>query len=107
VGRSASVVLEGVRGMQIHKPFSFLKNAKKRVLENNTLRFLFFKEKTPKHRVMENISITFLAFLSLACFAAGLAGFVVWERYTFFGFLSYYAVVLFGVLELLHCLFDR
>jgi hypothetical protein len=93
--------------VEIHKPFSFLKSAKKRVLESDTLRFLLFIEETPKHRVMESINIAFLAFLSIACFAAGLAGFVVWEQYTFFGFVFYYVGVLFVLLELLHCLFDR
>jgi len=93
--------------MEIRKPFSLLKNAKKRILENSTLRFLFFIEKVPKHRIMEDIGVLFLAFLSVACFAAGLAGFVIWENYTFFGFLLYYVGVLVTLLELLHCLFDR
>jgi len=93
--------------MEGRKPLSFFKTAKKRVLENDTLRFLLFIEKVPRHRVMENISVLFLAFLSLGCFAAGLAGFVVWEDYAFSGFLFYYVGVLFVLLELLHCLFDR
>jgi hypothetical protein len=93
--------------MEGRKPLSFFKSAKKRALENDTLRFLLFIEKVPKHRVMENISALFLAFLSIGCFAAGLAGFVVWEYYAFFGFLFYYVAVLFVLLELLHCLFDR
>jgi hypothetical protein len=93
--------------MESRKPFSFFKNAKKRLLENETLRFVLFIEKMPRHRVMEDINIPFLALLSIVCFAAGLAGFVIWENYTFFGFLSYYVGVLFVLLELLHCLFDR
>jgi hypothetical protein len=93
--------------MEGRKPLSFFKTAKKRVLENGTLRFLLFIEKVPRHRVMENINILFLAFLSVACFAVALAGFVVWEQYAFFGFLFYYVGVLFVLLELLHCLFDR
>lgn len=93
--------------MEGRKPLSFFKTAKKRVFENDTFRFLLFIEKVPKHRVMENINILFLAFLSVACFAAGLAGFVVLEHYAFFGFLFYYVGVLFVLLELLHCLFDR
>ena len=66
-----------------------------------------FVEKVPKHRVMESISIPFLAFLSIGCFAVGLAGFIVWEQYAFPGFLFYYVGVLLVLLELLHCLFDR
>lgn len=61
----------------------------------------------PKHRVMESVNIFFLAFLSIGCFLAGLAGFGVWEFYGFFGFMVYYLGVLVIVLELLHCLFDR
>jgi nitrate reductase NapE component len=86
---------------------SFFKNVKKHLLENEVLRFLLFIEKVPKHRVMESINILFLAFLSIGCFAVGLAGFVVWAYYAFFGFLLYYVGVLFVLLELLHCLFDR
>jgi hypothetical protein len=93
--------------MEGRKPLSFFKTAKKRVLENDILRFLLFIEKAPKHRVMENINVLFLAFLSIGCFAAGLAGFAVWEQYTFLGFVFYYIGVLFAMLELLHCLFDR
>jgi hypothetical protein len=93
--------------MQGRKPLSFFKSAKKHMLENDTFRFLLFIEKVPKHRVMENINILLLAFLSIGCFAAGLAGFVVWEYYALFGFLFYYVAVLFVMLELLHCLFDR
>ena len=86
---------------------SFFKDVKEHLLENEALRFLLFIEKVPKHRVMESISILFLAFLSIGCFAVGLAGFVVWEYYSFFGILFYYVVVLLVLLELLHCLFDR
>ena len=93
--------------MQSHKPFSFFKNAKKRVLENDALRFLFFVEKVPKHRVMESINIVFLSFLSIGSFLAGLAGFSVWEFYGFLGFMLYYLGVLVVVLELLHCILDR
>ena len=93
--------------MQSRKPLSLFRNAKKSVLENSTLRFLFFVEKLPKHRVVENINVFFLPFLSLACFLASLAGFGVWESYGFFGFMLYYLSVLVIVLELLHCLFDR
>jgi hypothetical protein len=56
---------------------------------------------------VENINVFFLAFLSLACFLASLAGFGVWESYGFFGFMLYYLGMLVIVLELLHCLFDR
>ncbi|MGB8780342.1 MAG: hypothetical protein WCD81_06805 [Candidatus Bathyarchaeia archaeon] len=66
-----------------------------------------FIEKVPKHRVMEDINILFLAFLRVACFAVGLAGFVVLIQYAFFGFLLYYVGVLFVLLELQHCLFNR
>jgi hypothetical protein len=93
--------------MEIRKPFSLLRNAKKRILENDTLRFLLFVEKVPKHGVMEDINMLFLAFLSIVSFVAGLAGFIIWENYTFFGFLLYYLGVLVTLLELLHCLFDR
>jgi len=93
--------------MADRKPLYFFKSVKNRVSENDTLRFLLFIEKVPKHRVMENINALFLAFLSILCFAAGLAGFVVWEYYAFVGFLFYYVGVLFVLLELLHCLFDR
>jgi hypothetical protein len=86
---------------------SFFKNAKKHLLENETLRFLLFIEKVPKHRVMESINILLLAFLTVGCFAGGLAGFVVWGYYGFFGFLFYYVGVLFILLESLHCIFDR
>jgi len=93
--------------MQIRKPFSFFKNAKKRFLENDTLRFLFFVEKTPKHRVMESISILLLAPLSIACFVAGLAGFSIWEYSGLLGFFIYYVGLLIVLLELMHCLFDK
>jgi hypothetical protein len=86
---------------------SFFKDVKEHLLENEALRFLLFIEKVPKHRVMESISILFLAFLSIGSFAVGLAGFVVWEYYAFFGILFYYVGVLLILLELLHCLFDR
>lgn len=66
-----------------------------------------FIERDPKHRVMESINIPFLAFLSIGCFLAGLAGFVIWQQYTVIGFLLYYVGVLAVLLELLHCLFDR
>jgi hypothetical protein len=93
--------------MESRKPLSFFKTAKRLVLENETLRFLLFIEKVPKHRVMESVNILFLAFLSIGTFGAGLLGFVVWQQYTFFGFLIYYAAVLFVLLEFLHCIFDR
>jgi hypothetical protein len=86
---------------------SFFKNVKEHLLESEALRFLLFIEKVPKHRVMESINILLLAFLSIGSFAVGLAGFIVWENYTFFGMLFYYVVVLLVLLEVLHCLFDR
>jgi hypothetical protein len=102
-----SSYLLGDENMRTPKRLSFFENAKEQLLENEALRFLLFKEKVPKHRVMESINILFLAFLSIGCFAVGIAGFVVWEQYAFFGFLLYYVGVLFVLLELLHCLFDR
>jgi len=99
--------LLGGENMGTPKPLSFFKNAKKRLLENEALRFLLFIEKVPKHRVMESINILFLAFLSVGCFAVALAGFVVFGYYGFLAFLSYYVGVLFVLLELLHCFFDR
>jgi hypothetical protein len=86
---------------------SFFKDLRKHLLENEALRFLLFIEKVPKHRVMDDINIVFLAFLSIGCFAVGLAGFAVLVQYSFFGFLFYFVGVLFVLLELLHCLFDR
>jgi hypothetical protein len=93
--------------MQIRKPSSFLKNVRKRILENDTIRFLLFIEKVPKHRVIENISILFLAPLSIFCFVMGLAGFTIWQSSGLFGFSLYYVCVFIAFLELLHCLFDK
>jgi hypothetical protein len=56
---------------------------------------------------MESIHIVFLASLSIVCFLAGLAGFVVWEYYGYFGFAFYQVGVLTVLLEFLHCVFDR
>ena len=93
--------------MQTRRPISFFKNTKKRLLENDTLRFLLFIEYIPKHRVMDSINILFLSSLSVICFLAGLVGFVVWGSYGFVGLTVYEFGVLIGVLELLHYLFDR
>ena len=93
--------------MQTRRPISFFKNTKKRLLENHTLRFLLFIEYMPKHRVMDSINIVFLASLSVICFLAGLLGFIVWGSYGLIGLTLYEFGVLIGVLELLHCLFDR
>jgi hypothetical protein len=93
--------------MQTRKPISFCKNTKKRLLENDTLRFLLFIEYVPKHRVMDSINIVFLSSLSVICFLAGLVGFMVFGSYGLVGLTLYEFAVLVGVLELLHCLFDR
>jgi hypothetical protein len=93
--------------MQIRKPISFFKKTKKRLLENDTLRFLLFIEYLPKHRVMDSINIVFLSSLSVICFLAGLVGFMVFGSYGLVGLTLYEFAVLVSVLELLHCLFDR
>jgi hypothetical protein len=93
--------------MQIRRHFSFLKNAKKHILENDTVRFLFFIEKEPKLQVMNVLSILMLAPLGVACFIAGLAGFTVWQSSGLIGFFLYYVGVLVALLELLHCIFDK
>jgi hypothetical protein len=93
--------------MQIRKPLSFFRSAKERILQNETIRFLFFVERMPKHRVMESINVFFLASLSIICFLAGLGGFMLWDSYGLIGFMLYYLGALITVLELLHCLFDR
>lgn len=93
--------------MELRKPFSFLQSAKERILQNATLRFLFFMEREPKHRVMQNINILLLAFLSISSFLAGWAGFVIWGHFGFVGFMLYYFAAIVGSLELFHCLFDR
>jgi hypothetical protein len=93
--------------MQTRRPFSFFKNTKKRLLENDTLRFLLFIECMPKHRVMDGVNVVFLSSLSLICFLAGIAGFTLWGSYGFIGLTVYEFGVLIGVLELLHCVFDR
>jgi hypothetical protein len=93
--------------MQIRRPISFFKNTKKRLLESDMLRFLLFIECMPKHRVMDGINILFLSSLSVICFLAGLFGFMVFGSYGLVGLTLYEFVVLVGVLELLHCLFDR
>jgi hypothetical protein len=93
--------------MQTRRPFSFFKNTKKRLLENNTLRFLLFIENIPRHRVMNNINIVFLSSLSIICFLAGMIGFIIFGSYGLVGLVLYEFVVLISVLELLHCLFDR
>jgi Ni,Fe-hydrogenase I cytochrome b subunit len=93
--------------MQTRRPISFLKNARKHILENETVRFLLFIEKVPKHRVIENISILFLAPLGIFCFVMGLAGFTIWQSSGLFGFSLYYVGVFITLLELLHCLFDK
>jgi hypothetical protein len=93
--------------MQTCRPISFFKNTKKRLLENDTLRFLLFIEYTPKHKVMDDIHIVFLSSLSVICLLAGLAGFTVLGSYGLVGLTLYELGVLVGVLELMHCLFDR
>jgi hypothetical protein len=93
--------------MQTRRPISFLKNTKKRLLESEMLRFLLFIEYMPKHRVMDSISIIFLSSLSVICFLAGLVGFMVWGSYGLVGLILYEFGVLVGVLELMHCLYDR
>lgn len=93
--------------MQSPDPISFFKEAKRRLLESEKLRFLFFVEERPRHRVIENISIFFLAFLSLGCFLLGLFGFMIWLNYTLLGLLLYYAGILIVLLEIMHFLYDR
>lgn len=93
--------------MHARKPFSLFESLRRRVLASERLRFLFFVEEWPKHRVMDEINIFFLAFLSLGCFLGGLFGFIVWLKYTLFGFLLYYAVLLIVLLEAMHYLYDR
>jgi len=93
--------------MQTRGPISFFKNTKKRLLKSDTLRFLLFIEYMPKHRVMESINTVFLSSLSVICFLAGLIGFMVFGSYGLVGLTLYEFVVLVGVLELLHCLFDK
>ncbi len=93
--------------MHVRRLLSFFRNAGRRVVENKTVRFLFFVEDVPKHRVMESINILLLTSLSIVCFFAGLGGFMLWAAYGLAGFMLYYLLALVGLLELLHCLFDR
>jgi len=93
--------------MEFRKPISFLLNTKKRLIRNETLRFLLFMEKAPKHKVMQDINPLLLSFLSVGCFLAGIAGFTVLGNYGFVGFMFYYFAFIVGSLELLHCIFDR
>jgi len=93
--------------MEFRKPISYLQNTKRYLSQNKALRFLFFKENTPKHRVMQDLNPVLLAFLSVACFLLGMAGFEILARYGFIGFILYYVGVLMVLLESLHCVFDR
>jgi len=93
--------------MEFRKPISFLLNTMKRLIQNEVLRFLFFIEKAPKHKVMQDINPLLLAFLSVGCFLAGIAGFTVLGNYGFVGFMFYYLAFIVGSLEMLHCIFDR
>lgn len=93
--------------MEFRKPISFLLNTKKRLIRNETLRFLLFIEKAPKHKVMQEINPLLLSFLSVGCFLAGIAGFTVLGNYGFVGFMFYYFAFIVGSLEMLHCIFDR
>ena len=93
--------------MEFRKPISFLSNAKKRLVRNETLRFLLFIEEAPRHKVMQNINPLLLAFLSVGCFLAGIIGLTVLGYYGFAGFMFYYFALVVGSLEMLHCIFDR
>jgi hypothetical protein len=93
--------------MQFRKPISYLQSTKRHLIQNKALRFLFFKESAPKHRVMQDLNPVLLAFLSVGCFLAGMAGFEILAMYGFVGFVLYYAGVLMVLLESLHCVFDR
>lgn len=107
LGRSTSFVLAERERMEFRKPISFLLNTKRRLVRNETLRFLLFIEKAPKHKVMQDINPLLLAFLSVGCFLAGIAGFTVFGSYGFVGFMFYYFAFIVGSLEILHCIFDR
>jgi hypothetical protein len=93
--------------MEFRKPISFLLKTRKRLIRNETLKFLLFLEKAPKHKVMQDINLLLLSFLSVGCFLAGIAGFTVLGNYGFVGFMFYYLAFIVGSLELLHCIFDR
>jgi hypothetical protein len=56
---------------------------------------------------MQDFNPVLLAFLSVSCFLAGIAGFEMLARYGFVGFILYYVAVLMVLLESLHCVFDR
>ena len=107
LGRSTSFGLAERERMEFRKPISFLLNTKKRLIRNETLRFLLFIEKAPKHKVMQDINPLLLAFLSVGCFLAAIAGFTVLGNYGFMGFMFYYFAFIVGSLEMLHCIFDR
>lgn len=93
--------------MEFRKPISFLLKTKKRLVRSERLRFLLFMEEVPKHKVMQNINPLLLAFLGVGCFLAGITGFTVLGNYGFVGFIFYYFAFIVGVLEVLHCVFDR
>jgi hypothetical protein len=107
LGRLSSNRLAKPEHMQLRKPISYLQSTKRHLIQNKTLRFLFFKESAPKHRVMQDINPVLLAFLSVGCFLAGMAGFEILASYGFVGFIFYYVGVLMVLLESLHCVFDR
>ena len=93
--------------MEFRKPISFLLNTEKRLIRNETLRFLLFIEKAPKHKVIQDINPLLLSFLSVGCFLAGIAGITILGNYGFVGFMFYYFAFTVGSLEMLHCIFDR
>jgi hypothetical protein len=107
LGRSTSTGLAENEHMQFRKPISYLQSTKRHLVQNEVLRFLFFKENAPKHKVMQDINPVLLAFLSVGCFLAGIVGFEILAKYGFIGFILYYVGVLMILLESLHCVFDR
>jgi hypothetical protein len=107
LGRCTSTGLAEHEHMQFRKPISYFQSMKRYLVQNKALRFLFFKEDVPQHRVMQDFNPVLLAFLSVGCFLAGIAGFEMLARYGFVGFILYYVAVLMVLLESLHCVFDR
>jgi fatty acid desaturase len=76
--------------------------------DSEAVRFFFFREKNPVHRVAEGLSIAFLMALTMAGSLLGTFEFtLLGYNYGIFAALGFFALVAFGLSEVLHYLYDR
>lgn len=73
------------------------------------IKFLLFREDTPKHAVIGPADTVTLFFASLGLILAVSVSLIFWSYYLFgvAGFLGAYIIAAVLPLEILHCLYDR